>query len=76
VTDLASLPPDSGRELLVEGRIAAEVLAELATYGHAVQTLPEWTPAVGGGHGIKVDPVSGARIGGADPRRDGVVIGF
>jgi gamma-glutamyltranspeptidase len=30
----------------------------------------------GGGHGIMVDPDSGALMGGADPRRDGYVIAW
>lgn len=76
LTGSAGLPAEAGRELAVEGRLSAEVLAELESYGHHIRRLPEWTPAVGGGHGVKIDPDSGARIGGADPRRDGVAIGF
>ena len=70
------LPTGTGQELLIEGRVPADVLVALEGYGHRVQRLVEWTPAVGGGHGVKIDPESGARIGGADPRRDGVAIGF
>lgn len=76
VTDPAAIPANSGRELIVEGRIPASVTAELESYGHVVTRMPDWTPAVGGGHGVKIDPTTGARIGGADPRRDGVAIGL
>jgi gamma-glutamyltranspeptidase/glutathione hydrolase len=76
LTDPTVVSLNDGRQLMVEGRIDASVLAELESYGHIVQRLPEWTAAVGGGHGIMVDPRTGARIGGADPRRDGVAIGF
>ena len=32
-----------------------------------------WTPAVGGMHGIAIDPATGVMTGGCDPRRDGFV---
>lgn len=59
-----------------ESRIPQEVLDELAARGHDVQPYPEWTSNVGGVNGIIVDPETGAMMGGADPRRDGYVIGW
>jgi gamma-glutamyltranspeptidase/glutathione hydrolase len=61
----------TGTELPMEGRIAADVVDELRQRGHEVQVLDDWTPFVGGGQGILVDPDTGAFFGGADPRRDG-----
>jgi gamma-glutamyltranspeptidase/glutathione hydrolase len=62
--------------LEIETRIPEEVRDELAGRGHALQPLGDWSHLVGGGQGIIVDPESGARMGGADPRRDGYAIGW
>jgi gamma-glutamyltranspeptidase/glutathione hydrolase len=67
---------NNGRELLVEGRVPAEVLDELRRRGHEVQVLDDWTPMVGGGQGILIDPDSGTFSAGADPRRDGYGLAF
>ena len=65
-----------GTRVDVEGRIGQNVMAELATRGHDVRALPEWTWAVGGGHGIGVDAERGVLSGGADPRRDGAAVAY
>jgi gamma-glutamyltranspeptidase/glutathione hydrolase len=65
-----------GTRVDVEGRIDPTVVAELASRGHEVRVLPEWTWAVGGGHGIGVDAQRGVLTGGADPRRDGAAVAF
>ena len=62
--------------LSVEDRIAAEVRDELAELGHEIELLPAYSAKHGGGQGVTVDLDSGARTGGADPRRDGVAIAF
>ena len=49
---------------------------ELADRGHDVGLLGEWGMEVGGGHAIAADPASGILMGGADPRRDGYVLGI
>jgi gamma-glutamyltranspeptidase/glutathione hydrolase len=67
---------NNGRELLVEGRVPAAVLDELRLRGHEVQVLDDWTPMVGGGQGILIDPDSGTFSAGADPRRDGYGLAF
>ncbi len=66
----------AGRELAIEGRVPAEVLAELGKRGHELRILDPWSPVVGGGHGIMIDPETGVLQGGADPRRDGFALGF
>ncbi len=63
-----------GRRVQAEARIRADVLAELAGLGHAVEAPADWTMAVGGMQGIAIDPESGVMTGGADPRREGYVV--
>ncbi|MBI4242311.1 MAG: gamma-glutamyltransferase [Candidatus Rokubacteria bacterium] len=58
----------------VEGRIPADVRAELSRRDHQVNVIEEWSWIVGGGQGITRDPESGALQGGADPRRDGYAL--
>jgi gamma-glutamyltranspeptidase/glutathione hydrolase len=65
-----------GTRVDVEGRISAEALAGLAQRGHQVNLLPDWTWIVGGGHGVAIDQDSGLLTGGADPRRDGIALGW
>ena len=59
-----------------ETRIDPAVFAELEKRGHQFDYLGDFSPAVGGGQGIMVDPDSGAFMGGADPRRDGYALGW
>lgn len=64
------------RDLLnVEGRFPEATLRELDRRGHAVNRWPDWCELAGHAHGITIDPLSGMRIGGADPRSDGAAIG-
>jgi gamma-glutamyltranspeptidase/glutathione hydrolase len=62
------------RTVHVESRIPAATREALASRGHDVVLLDEWSWTVGGGQGIARDPESGALQGGADPRRDGYAI--
>lgn len=64
----------AGTELHLEGRFPEDVRNDLAALGHGVNVLEDWSWSVGGGHGILIDPDTGARYGGADPRRDGVAL--
>jgi gamma-glutamyltranspeptidase/glutathione hydrolase len=58
----------------VEGRIPHETREALASRGHQVNVIDDWSWIVGGGQGIRRDPESGALQGGADPRRDGYAL--
>jgi len=60
----------------VEGRLPAATIEGLRARGHELRVLDAWTSAVGGGHGVAIDPSSGLMTGGADPRRDGAAIGW
>ena len=64
------------RDLLnMEGRFPEATLKELERRGHSVNRWPDWCELAGHAHGISVDPASGIRIGGADPRSDGAATG-
>lgn len=64
------------RAVDAEARIPGVVRAALAARGHVIRELPDWSWVVGGGQGVGVDPVTGALMGGADPRRDGYALGW
>lgn len=66
----------AGHHVDIESRVEPHIRAELEGYGHALTVLPPYFWGVGGGQGIRVEPDSGAFIGGADPRRDGYVMGW
>ena len=44
--------------------------------GMLVDRWGPWNESAGHAHGITVDPASGLRIGGSDPRSDGAAIGY
>jgi gamma-glutamyltranspeptidase/glutathione hydrolase len=57
-----------------ESRIPGDVRAGLASRGHDVNVLDDWSWVVGGGQGIRRDAESGALMAGADPRRVGYAL--
>lgn len=60
-------------ELWIEDRIPAEVRRTLAEKGHIVKKAGGWS--FGGAQVIVVNQMNKVLMGGADPRRDGYVIG-
>ncbi len=62
-----------GTELALESGIGAEVRAALEARGH---TLCDGRGQMGGYQGIMIDPVTGVLLGGSDPRKDGLAIGY
>jgi gamma-glutamyltranspeptidase / glutathione hydrolase len=60
--------------LAVEGRISAEVRADLAVRGHEVKAWPEWTWLAGSVEAVLSDPRTGMIAAGADPRRPAYAI--
>lgn len=72
-TDPANL--DSVLELRLEDRIPVEARAVLAEKGHRVKTVGPWG-ASSGVQLIALDPRTGVRLGGSDPRVDGIALGY
>jgi gamma-glutamyltranspeptidase/glutathione hydrolase len=70
------LAGEAGRGVQPESRFDPAVREALAARGHALQVLGDWDWAVGGGHGIAIDPATGLATGGCDTRRDGVAVGL
>jgi gamma-glutamyltranspeptidase/glutathione hydrolase len=65
------------RDLLnIEARFPAATLAELERRGHVLNRWGDWHELAGHAHGIALDPGSGLRFGGCDPRSDGAAIGY
>ena len=59
----------------VEGRVPPATIAALKAMGHTVQVLPGWG-SLGHMQVIRVDPKTGAKTAGADPRRTGYAMGY
>jgi gamma-glutamyltranspeptidase/glutathione hydrolase len=63
-------PHDAGfNRLNVEATIPDNVFEELRALGHGVSRIRPWSIA-GCATAVLIDPASGNRIAGADPRRD------
>ena len=66
----------ASQDLWLEGRISDEVARELKRRGQPVQLMTDWNDNMGHAHAIRIDPEHGFLEGGADPRGDGVAIGY
>ena len=62
--------------LHVEGRVDSEVVIALELLGHKVKVHPNFDNYFGGAQGILIDSKTMELKGGADSRRDGVVLGY
>jgi gamma-glutamyltranspeptidase/glutathione hydrolase len=62
--------------LHMEGRFAKATIDELERRGHPLDRWGDWNELAGHAHGILIDPGSGVRMGGSDPRSDGAAIGY
>jgi gamma-glutamyltranspeptidase/glutathione hydrolase len=60
----------------IEDRVPEEVRRGLAALGHSLEDIGDFSAQVGGGQGVLIDPKSGARLAGADPRRDGYALAY
>ncbi len=70
----AFLPGDAADTLHVESRVGPDVLAGLTDLGHPVKAAPALFYRVGHAHGIAVR--EDTLMGGADPRGDGMALGW
>jgi gamma-glutamyltranspeptidase/glutathione hydrolase len=64
----------AGANVQVDSQIAPDVRAALTERGHHLVNAPGG--AFGGFQGILIDPKTGVLMGGSDPRKDGLAIGF
>jgi len=63
----------AGEEVLLESAFSSAVRSGLEQLGHRVGSgIDLW----GGYQGILIDPVTGVLMGGSDPRKDGLAIGW
>ncbi len=62
--------------LHIEARFPAATIDALAARGHVLNRWGDWNELAGHAHGIVIDPDSGMRYGGSDPRSDGAAIGY
>jgi gamma-glutamyltranspeptidase/glutathione hydrolase len=65
-----------GDKLLIESRFSPGTIEALRAKGHTIVAGGPWEGETGGAQAIMIDPVSGALLGGADPRREGYAIGM
>ena len=70
--DLPRLFPFEGR-LEMERGIPAAVADELARMGHRPERIDR---PHGGGQAIWIDHARGCLVGGSDPRKDGMALGY
>jgi len=62
--------------LHIESRFPAATLDELARRGHLLNRWGPFNELAGHAHGIVIDPDTGMRYGGSDPRSDGAAVGY
>jgi gamma-glutamyltranspeptidase/glutathione hydrolase len=67
---------DTDKMLYVESRLPQPTLEALKKLGYTIQVQGDFDLFFGGAQGIIIDAKTGKRIGGADPRRDGAVVGY
>jgi gamma-glutamyltranspeptidase/glutathione hydrolase len=60
----------------IEDRVPVSIREQLAARGHQLELIGDYSPSVGGGQAILIDPESHARLAGADPRRDGYALAY
>jgi gamma-glutamyltranspeptidase/glutathione hydrolase len=70
----AFMPGDAADSVHLESRVPARVIAALRKRGHPIKPAPDLFYRVGHAHAIGVH--DGVLSGGADPRGDGVALGF
>jgi gamma-glutamyltranspeptidase/glutathione hydrolase len=67
---------NNGRRSQIEDRVSAAVIAALRERGHEISSSSGWNATFGGVQVILIDPASGVRRTGADPRREAYAIAY
>ena len=62
--------------LSLEARVPEGVIRDLRVRGHDVRIVGPWEDLMGHAQAIWIDPRTGVRHGGADPRGDGIASGY
>ena len=65
-----------GTRMQIEDRVPAGVREKLTARGHELERVGDYSLLVGGGQSVMIDPESGVRLAGADPRRDGYALAY
>ena len=63
-----------GRDLRMEGRVAAQVRKELERRGHAIDVRGDYSGFMGGGQAVLHDSKARVNCGASSPRKDGAAI--
>jgi gamma-glutamyltranspeptidase/glutathione hydrolase len=63
-----------GCDVRIEGRVPAEVRAELETRGHALEVAGDYSGFMGGGQAVLHDSKTRVNYGASSPRKDGAAI--
>jgi gamma-glutamyltranspeptidase/glutathione hydrolase len=64
------------KNLSLEGRVSDGVIRELERRGQPVKVLADWDDNMGHAQAIRIDSEGGFLEGGADPRGDGLALGW
>lgn len=64
----------SGNRVILEDAMTAPIISSLISKGH--QRATQSGASMGGGQAIMIDPASGTLMGGSDPRKDGMALGY
>ena len=67
--------PGSAITVNIESRVSAETIAALKAMGHTINVQPGWG-SLGHMQAIRIDPRTGVKTAGADPRRTGYAMGY
>jgi gamma-glutamyltranspeptidase len=62
--------------LHIEARFPSVTLSDLERRGHTLNRWDDWNELAGHAHGIIINPDTGFRHGGSDPRSDGAAVGY
>jgi gamma-glutamyltranspeptidase/glutathione hydrolase len=63
-----------GCDLMIEGRVPAEVREGLTARGHRLEVLGDYSSSVGGGQAVIHDSATKVNYGASSPRKDGAAV--
>jgi gamma-glutamyltranspeptidase/glutathione hydrolase len=64
----------SGNRVILEDAMTEPIISSLVAKGH--QRAAQSGASMGGGQAIMIDPANGTLMGGSDPRKDGMALGY